>query len=110
MADSVVEAAKIADPLLECLASVTRLLERPQSPASLSAGLPMPEGFMTPSLFVRAAERAGFSAKLLKIDLSDISAMTLPCVLLLRDKKACVPGGIGEGGTKSSRMKEDNVN
>jgi ATP-binding cassette, subfamily C, bacterial LapB len=98
LAGSVVEAAMIADPLLECLASVTRLLERPQSPASLSAGLPMPEGFMTPSLFVRAAERAGFSAKLLKIDLSDISAMTLPCVLLLRDKKACVLAGIGKEG------------
>ncbi len=39
---------------------------------------------------MRAAERAGFSAKLLKISLSEISALTLPCVLLLKEKKACV--------------------
>jgi ATP-binding cassette subfamily C protein LapB len=86
------------DPLLDCLVILSQLLERPTSPHALTAGLPLADGRLTPQLAVRAAERAGFSAQLVRRPLERISALTLPCVLLLQDRTACVlvellPGG-----------------
>jgi ATP-binding cassette, subfamily C, bacterial LapB len=78
------------DPLLECLAILAQLLERPTSPQALKAGLPLAEGRLTPQLAVRAAERAGLSARLVRQRIESISALTLPCVLLLEDHSACV--------------------
>src|SRR5690606_22000404 len=78
------------DALLECLVVLTRLLERPASPQALTAGLPLPDGRLTPDLAVRAAERAGLSARLARQPLERISALTLPCVLLLDNQSACV--------------------
>lgn len=80
----------IADPLLECLALVTRLFNKPHSTTSLISGLPLPDGYLTPSGFLNAAKRVGLSGRFLKISLSAISPLTLPCVLLLQDRKACV--------------------
>src|SRR5690606_294700 len=78
------------DALLECLVVLTRLLERPASPQALTAGLPLPDGRLTPDLAMRAAERAGLSARLARQPLERISALTLPCVLLLDNQSACV--------------------
>jgi ATP-binding cassette subfamily C protein LapB len=83
-------AAAIDDPLLDCLAILTRLLERPASPQALTAGLPLEGGRLTPELALRAAERAGLSARLVRQPLDRISDLTLPCVLLLDDRSACV--------------------
>jgi ATP-binding cassette subfamily C protein LapB len=83
-------AAGIEDPLLDCLVILTRLLERPASPQALTAGLPLDGGRLTPELAVRAAERAGLSARLMRRPLHRISDLTLPCVLLLDDRSACV--------------------
>ena len=47
------------DPLLDCLHVITRLHGRPVSTAALVAGMPLEEGKLTPSLFIRAAERHG---------------------------------------------------
>ena len=82
--------AEIEDPLLDCLTILARLLERPTSPQALKAGLPLVDGRLTPQLAVRAAERAGLSARLVRQRLDRISALTLPCVLLLDDLSACV--------------------
>ena len=82
--------AETEDPLLECLAILAQLLERPTSPQALKAGLPLADGRLTPQLAVRAAERAGLSARLVRQRLDRISALTLPCVLLLDDLSACV--------------------
>ncbi|HEX6113396.1 MAG TPA: type I secretion system permease/ATPase [Geminicoccaceae bacterium] len=78
------------DALLGCLVILTRLLERPSSAEALTAGLPLADGQLSPDLAVRAVERAGFSARLVRQPLGRISELTLPCVLLLEDRTACV--------------------
>jgi ATP-binding cassette subfamily C protein LapB len=78
------------DPLAECLAILTRRENRPTSPESLCAGLPLESGRLTPDLFVRAAERAGFSARVVRRPLADVSTLVLPAVLLLNHRDACV--------------------
>lgn len=80
--------ATIDDPLLGCLVALTHLLERPTSAQALTAGLPLVGGRLTPDLFPRAAERAGLSARLLRRPLGTIDNVVLPCVLLLRDRRA----------------------
>ncbi len=85
------------DPLLGCLTILCTLLERPISAEALTAGLPLEEGHMTPDLFVRAAERAGISGRLIQRNLDDIARFTLPCILLLKDKRACVLTEVGKG-------------
>ncbi|MEQ9489366.1 MAG: type I secretion system permease/ATPase [Alphaproteobacteria bacterium] len=85
------------DPLLGCLTILCTLLERPISADALTAGLPLEEGHMTPDLFVRAAERAGISGRLIQRNLDDIAKFTLPCILLLKDKRACVLTEVGKG-------------
>jgi ATP-binding cassette, subfamily C, bacterial LapB len=78
------------DALARCLSHVARLHGKPGSPEALVAGLPVPETGLTPELFVRAAERAGFASRLVKSGLKEISSLDLPAVLLLRDRDACV--------------------
>lgn len=79
-----------ADPLARCLAHVVRHHGSPSSPDALISGLPIPETGLTPELFVRAAERAGFSARVVRLGVKELSALDLPAVLLLRDRDACV--------------------
>jgi ATP-binding cassette subfamily C protein LapB len=78
------------DPLLDCLVIMTALFERPHSAESLTAGLPLVNHRLTPDLFARAAARAGLSSRVLKRAPEDISGLSLPCILLLRDARACV--------------------
>jgi ATP-binding cassette subfamily C protein LapB len=78
------------DPLLDCLVLLTEFHGNPVSGAALKAGLPLVDGKLTPALFIRAAERAALSARLAKRTLKEISPLTLPCVLLLEDRRACI--------------------
>src|SRR6185436_7973058 len=78
------------DSLLECLEILTRLHGRPVSKDALAAGLPLEDHRLTPTLFVRAAEAQGYSARVLKRALRRISNLVLPGVLLLEDGQACV--------------------
>ena len=78
------------DPLLSCLSIITKYYGRPISQDALLAGLPRVEGMLTPALFVRAAGRAGLSARLVKRQFKEISKLVLPAVLLLKDRRACV--------------------
>lgn len=87
------------DPLLSCLLFLTRLENNPFSPDALISGLPLIENKLTPELFLRAADRAGFSAQIIKRSIPDISSLVLPAVLLLKDKKACI---LLEYGTKNT--------
>ncbi len=83
-------AGRADDPLLECLAVLTRLHGRPVSPSALMAGLPAATATLDPGLFVRAAERQGWSARVLRRALNRISPLSLPAVLALTDDSACV--------------------
>lgn len=78
------------DPLLSCLIILTRIEHNPFSPETLIAGLPLVDNRLTPELFVRAADRAGMSAQIVKRELGDISQLVLPAVLLMRHKQACI--------------------
>jgi len=78
------------DPLLQCLVILTKLLQRPHSAEALSAGLPLVNHRFTPELFIRAADRAQLSARLLKRSLTQFNELVLPAVLLLKDGQACL--------------------
>lgn len=78
------------DPLLQCLAFLTKFYHNPQSAEALKAGLPLVDHRFTPALFIRAAKRARLSARLLKYPLKEIPILNLPVVLLLKDGQACI--------------------
>jgi ATP-binding cassette subfamily C protein LapB len=78
------------DPLLDCLVELVKIHGRPATAASLSAGLPLSESGLTPSLFSRAAARAGFSSKVVRRPLGKIETALLPVILLLEQNEACV--------------------
>ncbi|TQV85243.1 type I secretion system permease/ATPase [Exilibacterium tricleocarpae] len=78
------------DPLLECLLLLCKLEQTPCSATALTAGLPLVEQCLTPELFVRAAARAGFSAKIVARPLGQLSNLVLPAVVLLDDNRAAV--------------------
>lgn len=79
-----------SDPLLDCLVILTKLNNRPFSHESLRAGLPLVDHQLTPNIFPRAAERAGFYAKVVKRSLKRISSLVLPAILIFNDKSACI--------------------
>ncbi len=78
------------DPLLDCLLILAKHFGRPVSRESSLAGLPLEEGGLTPALLIRAAERLGYSARILKRGLKGIDNLTLPAILLLTNQKACL--------------------
>ena len=89
---------KIKDELLQCLVIFTKLHNNPYSADALTIGLPVKDGEeielfslkSSKSLFSRAASRAGFASTLVRKDLDQISPFVLPCILMLRGKKACI--------------------
>ncbi|MCL1140943.1 type I secretion system permease/ATPase [Shewanella pneumatophori] len=80
----------MVDPLLDSLVLLTEYFGSPCSSDSLAAGLPMQGNILTPELLPQAASRAGLAAKLSRKGLNEISAIMLPCILLLKDQKACL--------------------
>jgi len=86
------------DPLLDCLVELTRLHGRPSTRAALSAGLPLKDGCLTPSLFSRAAARAGLASRIVRRALDAVDNALLPVILLLKGDQACVLLGWNEAG------------
>ncbi|RUQ90721.1 type I secretion system permease/ATPase [Legionella septentrionalis] len=78
------------DPLLACLLFLTKYYQTPCSAISLTERLPLVDNKLTPTLFVRAAERAKLSAEINKIAFKDVTDLVLPAVLLLQDGEACL--------------------
>jgi ATP-binding cassette subfamily C protein LapB len=79
------------DPLLTALSILSATLQRPISTQALKAGLPHGANRFTPELCLRAAERAGLRARVVrrpKID--QVLPVMLPCILLLKGGNACV--------------------
>ena len=79
-----------SDPLLDSLVLLTEHFGNPCSADALSAGLPLTSTNLTPELLPQAASRAGLSAKLVRKGLNELPSMLLPCILMLKDKKAVV--------------------
>lgn len=100
------------DPLLECLVIFSKLHNRPISIEALIAGLPVKPGASGPELFSidspkglfsRVANRAGFASRLIRRDLSQISRLLLPCILVLHNGNACILESI-DRRTKKARV------
>ncbi len=82
--------ARGPDTLLECLLVVVRAHGGTLSHQAAIDGLPLVNNRLTPSLFQRAAKRAGFSSKLIQKPLDDINPALFPAVLLLNNEEACI--------------------
>jgi ATP-binding cassette, subfamily C, bacterial LapB len=78
------------DVLLRCLIAVTTWHDRPASEDELTAGLPLQDGGLTPDLTVRAANRAGYAAQILRKPLNRLNPLVFPAILLLENGDACV--------------------
>jgi len=89
------ERLSLDDPLLECLAVLCSEAGRRTTAVALSSGLPIPaEGMAGPALFVRAADRADMTAKMVRRPLKAlINNPNLPCILILNDDQACILRG-----------------
>jgi ATP-binding cassette subfamily C protein LapB len=77
------------DALLQSIVWLTRHHGRERSAASLLAGMPL-AGALGPDQAVRAMREAGFNAGLVQRKISEIHALLLPAVLLLRNGDACI--------------------
>ena len=84
------DAPLFSDPLLDALVYVARERGLQVSREGLIAGLPLERGRLSPSLELRAAERAGLEAKVVESSLDRLGGDALPAILLLRDAQACV--------------------
>ena len=89
-------AESLTDPLAACLAQVARILGQPMSAQALITGLPVDAAGLTPALFARAAERAGLTARSIEVELARFPKLSLPAVLLLKERNACVLVSRGE--------------
>ncbi len=78
------------DQLLECLVFLSKFYAVPNSRDAMIAGLPLPQGRLTSTLFPRAAESVGLSAQVEKRSFHELSPLLLPAVIMLRDGGACV--------------------
>ncbi|MES9845525.1 MAG: type I secretion system permease/ATPase [Candidatus Sedimenticola sp. PURPLELP] len=79
-----------SDSLLGALVMLTKYYGRPYTINALRAGLPLQDNLLNPTLFVRAASRAGLNARVTARKLAKIPDMVLPVVLLLKEREACV--------------------
>src|SRR3546814_17882497 len=78
-------------PLFPGLSWLSCVLLLPGSSEALEAGRPHANEAFTPELAVRAAERAGLSARIVRRPhLTRILPVTLPCILLLKGGTCCV--------------------
>jgi len=78
------------DALLDSLLILVRAFGGNQTRDTIVAGLPLKEGKLTPSLFERAARRAGMRSNIVATSLDNINPALLPTILLLNNGRACV--------------------
>jgi ATP-binding cassette subfamily C protein LapB len=82
--------APARDPLLEALVYLARAHGLQVSRSGLTAGLPLRDGRLVPSLVARAAERAGLESTIIDSPLTAVGLPELPAILVLRGDSACV--------------------
>ncbi|WP_455965190.1 type I secretion system permease/ATPase [Cloacibacillus porcorum] len=89
-------------PLAASLTLIAALHGRRISRDALLSGLPMENGVLTPTLFARAAKRAGLASKIIKSPLERINGLLCPAVLILGGSRACVVTSIDAAAEKAS--------
>ncbi|MBX2834454.1 MAG: type I secretion system permease/ATPase [Micavibrio sp.] len=78
-------------PLVASLCQLAGYYGRRTSTDALTAGLPIPKDGITPSLFIRAAERADLTASLTERNVESlIIAPNLPCIAALNETQSCI--------------------
>ena len=92
------QAANDRDELLACLLVLAKSHGENLTRDGALAGLPIENGRLTPSLFARAAHRAGLSSKIVRQALPALKSELFPAILLLKDECACVLLGRSANG------------
>lgn len=95
-AESHSNGAVTGGPLLECLLVISRAHRLTATREMLLAGLPLESAELTPSLFARAAARAGLTSKIAQRSLDQLNPALFPVVLLLGNNNACVLTSLDE--------------
>lgn len=95
--------ASETDSLLECLLVVVQAHGGTLNRQAAIDGLPLVKNRLTPSLFRRAAKRAGFTSNVVRKPLEDLNTALFPAVLLLDKEEACVLLGWEDEG-RSARL------
>ena len=96
-----------SESLVEGLILVARSHRLPATRESLTGGLPSGESGLTPDLLVRAAERAGINARLVRLSLDEVPDSVCPAMVLLDDGSAAVLWG--RNGTDKALISEPAV-
>lgn len=97
--------------LIECLRVLAGFYGRRTSTNSLTAGLPVPKGGITPLLFMRAAERADMQAHMVERPLEGLAiAPNLPCIITLEHGQSCILWSIEFPKGKAPKKVKDNQN
>ena len=89
------------DPLLSCLIEISRMHGRGMTPEGFLAGLPLQDGRLSPSVFRRAAARAGLASRISKRQIGAVRDELLPAILILQNNDACVLLGWNQDRTKA---------
>lgn len=97
------------DDLLFCLAHLAKRQGKAHSKRSLTSGLPLENGKLSPILFVRALKRLQLQGEVFKKPLSEITESYVPCVLLLKNEGACYVEKITEEGIWIASKNSDEI-
>lgn len=98
----------IKDSLIACLITVAGHYGRRTSYSSLTAGLPLSKKGTSPSIFIRAAERADMDARISKKPLEAVvTTPNFPCVLALNNNQACIIWGVKLAKNQSGDAEKD---
>ncbi len=83
-------ATAVDDSLLQCLLALSRYHGTASTAESLTGGLPLEGGSLTPGLFERAASRVGMVSRVVYKSADQIDAALLPAVILQKGERACL--------------------
>lgn len=89
------------DTLLQCLLALCRFHGAASTAEALTSGLPLESGQLVPSMFERAASRAGFVSRIIDKDVRQVDRALLPVVILLENQGACLLTGWNDSGTRA---------
>ena len=78
------------DPLLDCLFALARGYGLAVTRESLTAGIPLSDNRLSPSMFARSARRAGLAARVTRQPIASLREALLPAVLLIDGTDACI--------------------
>lgn len=96
------------DPLSASLTYLAAYHGRAVSREALLGGLPILDGKLSVALYDRAARRAGLETEAVKRNLTDIPALVLPAVLIMRNGTALILLGIDDAH-KSAKVLDPTV-